>query len=139
MPYAVQQDLIDRFGSKDLIELTDHANVGVIDSTVLARAITDASTEIDGYLAGIYTLPLSTVPLVVTRLACDMARYYLMGDRVTDAVAARYKNAVTFLRAVADGKASLGLDATNKLADESGGVSFRSATQVFTSDELVDY
>ena len=101
--------------------------------------MTDAAAEIDGYLAAVYALPLSTVPVVITRLACDMARYYLMGDRVTQAVGDRYKNAIAFLRAVADGKVSLGLDMASTPANDAGGAVAVAASRVFTRDSLADY
>ena len=139
MSYVTAQDMIDRFGSKELIELTDHDNAGVIDDTVLQRALDDASAEIDGYLAAVYALPLSTVPNSVTRLCADMARYYLMGDRVTQAVSDRYKNAVAFLRGVADEKVSLGLDSAAAPALESGGPRIVAADRVFDRGTLGDY
>ncbi len=139
MSYATQQDMIDRFGSKELIELTDHSNLGTIDATVLGRALDDASSEIDGYLATSYTLPLTTIPTVINRLAADMARFYLCGDRVTTAAQARYTNAIAFLRAVANGTVTLGVDATGVKAPEEGGALTSAATRVFTQDSLGDY
>ncbi len=139
MSYAAIQDMIDRFGSKELIELSDHGNTGAIDNTVLQGALDDASAEIDGYLAAVYTLPLSTIPVVLKRLCGDMARYYLMGDRVQQAASDRYKNAVAFLRGVADEKVSLGLDAAAAPALESGGPRVVAADRVFNAGSLGDY
>ncbi|MDD5249645.1 MAG: DUF1320 family protein [Rhodocyclaceae bacterium] len=139
MSYIAAQDMIDRFGETELIQLTDHANAGVIDSTVLQRAIDDASSEIDGYLASVYTLPLPTVPPSVIRMTVDMARYYLFGDRVTQAVADRYKGAITFLRGVADGKVSLGIDSAGQPEPVTGGAQIQASSRVFTRDSLADY
>ncbi|MFY2646294.1 phage protein Gp36 family protein, partial [Achromobacter insuavis] len=41
------------------------------------RALADARNTIDSYIAGRYTLPLSSVPQVLIRIACELARYYL--------------------------------------------------------------
>jgi phage gp36-like protein len=133
MTYAVQQDLIDRFGNQEVLELSDRSNTGSIDATVVSRALTDADAEINGYLDGRYTLPLTTVPTVIVRLAADIARYYLYDDRVTDAVKARYNDAVGYLQSVAKGIVSLGLDASNAQAVPSPGVKIISNDRVFTN------
>lgn len=132
MPYATQQHMVDRFGGQELIELTDRANLGVIDTAVLSRALDDADGEINGYLATRHTLPLSPIPTVITRLACDIARYFLYEDRATEAVRTRYKDAVKFLQGVSDGSITLGVDASNNAPTEPGGPQFDSAGRVFT-------
>lgn len=122
MAYCTQQDLIDRFGEDELVQLTDRANAGVIDEAVLTQAIGDAGAEIDGYLGGRYTLPLATVPVVLKRLACDIARYNLYDEAASEQVTRRYDGAVNFLRMVARGDISLGVDATGAKADETAGM-----------------
>ncbi len=110
MPYATQQNMIDRFGNEELIELTDRNNTGAIDATVLDQAIEDASGLVDGYLSGRYTIPLVTVPPVIERIACDAARYFLYDDAVTDHVEKNYDNAIAYLIKAAAGKVDLGVD-----------------------------
>lgn len=146
MTYATQQDLIDRFGSQELIELTDRASTGAIDATVITRALNDADAEINGYLAGRYSLPLATTPPALSRMACDIARYRLYEDRATEAVTQRYKDAVRFLDGIAKGLVSLGLNAAGTAPEAaSGGVKTQGKDRVFTmgdSDEsgtLDDY
>lgn len=139
MTYAVQQDLIDRFGQQELIELTDRNNTGSIDATVLGKALADADATINGYLASRYTLPLSTVPSVIVRFAGDIARYYLYDDRVTEQVATRYADAIKFLKDVAAGNVNLGVDASNVAAAPTGGVQINAPDRVFTADSLSDY
>ena len=98
MSYAVKQDMVDRFRATELIQLTDVDSVAnAIDDTVLDRALDDADAEIDGYLAGRYTLPLATVPRVLTNIACDIARYRLHDDRATEQVTTRYRDAIRLL------------------------------------------
>lgn len=109
MPYATQQDLIDRFGEDELIQLTDRDGDGAIDADVMDTALTDADAEIDGYLATKYQLPLATVPGVITQLACDVARYRLYDEHATEQVRNRYKDAVAFLTRLSRGEVSLGL------------------------------
>lgn len=121
MTYATQQNLIDRFGEDELIQLTDRASTGDIDATVISRALGDADATINGYLAARYTLPLEApLPEILERLACDIARYALFDDQVTEIVEKRYKDAIALLRDVSAGRAELGLsDTDNKPASKS--------------------
>lgn len=110
--YCTQADIEERFGSAELIQLTDRARSGVADSVAIARAIDDAEAEIDGYLSGRYTLPFATVPPVLTRLSCDIALYHLFSARrgggVIDDVRNRYKDAVRLLENIGKGVITLG-------------------------------
>jgi phage gp36-like protein len=110
MTYASQQNLIDRFGADELIELTDRDGLDVIDATVIDRALADADAEINGYLASKYTLPLSTVPQILQAYTCDIARYRLHDENPKEIVVERYKDAIRYLKDVVSGKASLGID-----------------------------
>lgn len=139
MPYATQQDLIDRFGQAELIELSDRSRSGAIDAAVVARALGDADAEIDGYLASKYTLPLDPIPLPIARIACDIARYYLHDDRVTEQVRNRYKDAIRFLESVVSGEVTLGVDATGEAPAAVGGPQTSSPDREFTRDTLADY
>lgn len=130
--YASKQNLIERYGSEELLQLTDRANTGSIDDTVITRALADADAEINGYLATRYTLPLSPLPAALEKLACDIARYRLYEDRVTETVAQRYKDAIRFLQEVASGKVTLGIDAANAQPVATGGPSFSAGDRVFT-------
>lgn len=122
MPYAVQADMLTRFGESEVIALTDRAGLGVIDAAMLDGALAEAAAEIDPYLAPRHKLPLASVPRIVTGFACDIARYRLCGSGVTltDDIRDRYKDAVRFFEKVADGKIGLGLDpASNPVATAS--------------------
>lgn len=103
MTYATQADLVDRFGEQELQQLTDRTNGAVIDTVVLGRALADADAEIDSYLATRYTLPLASTPVVLTRLACDMTRYRLYDDAVSETVRVRYQDAVSLLKRMSSG------------------------------------
>ena len=98
----------------------------------LDRALADADDEINTYLATRYGLPLASVPAVLKRVAADIARYYLYDETANDAVTRRYNDAVKFLRAVANGTASLGLDLAGAEVNQDGtAVEFAGATPVF--------
>ena len=108
--YATQQDMINRFGEEELILVTDRdGSANAIVDAVLDQALLDASAEIDGYLGGRYKLPLLTVPAVLTRICCDIARYLLNDERATEQLQARYQDSIKFLRSLGKGELSLGL------------------------------
>lgn len=132
MTYATQQNLIDRFGEQELIQLTDRDHLGEINTTVLDRALADADAQINGYLSVRYTLPLGApLPTELERVACDLARYALYGDRVTDIVAKRYDAAISLLRDVASGKARLGVADTSSAQSSSNIAEMSATTPVF--------
>jgi phage gp36-like protein len=134
MAYCTKQNLIDRFREDELIQLTDEAGAGVINDTVLNQAIGDADGEINSYLAGRYTLPLASVPEVLVLKACDIARYYLYDEAVPDVVQKRYDNAIAWLKLVAKGDISLGLDGAGAEMDSTGSPEMHSAGSVFGRD-----
>jgi phage gp36-like protein len=140
MSYAIQQDLIDRFGQTELIQLTDLAGAGTINATEVARALADADGEIDGYLAGRYALPLPAIPKIITGYACDIARYRLYKGVIAETVQKNYDQAIKFLSLVAQGKISLGPDATgNQVAPVAGGPAITQGTRTFTPGNLRDF
>lgn len=131
MPYCTKQNLIDRFGETELMQRTDRTGTGVIDDAVLAQAIADADAEINGYLTA-YLLPLATVPANFVRIACDITRYYLYDDAVTEAVKAHYDNAVKYLSQIASGKISVAPDTSGTVTvTASAEVEFQSSASVF--------
>lgn len=141
MPYAVQQNLIDRFSQVELIQLTDKGEppTGAIVVAVLNKALADADGEIDGYLVGVYQLPLPSVPKNLEMLACDIARYKLYDDRCPEHVQKRYDDAVKYLRSVAKGEISLSLDALNAEAPQNTAAISGGQERTFDRDKLTDY
>ncbi len=137
MSYATQQNMIDRFESKELIDLTDRANTGAIDAVVLGQALADADAKIDGYLASRYTLPLATVPGSLVRIACDIARYFLYDNHATEEVRNRYKDAEKFLVSLGKGEITLGPDPAGTQVVGSPEVS--TPGRIFTNETLKDF
>lgn len=135
MSYCTRQNLIDRFGEPELIQLTDRDNLGVIDDTVLNQAISDADAEINGYLTA-YTLPLANVPANLVRIAGDIARYYLYADQCVEQVETRYNNAIKYLQLIGKGQISLGPDVSGTVtAAVNNAIEFESSVPVFGRDE----
>lgn len=139
MSYASQQDLIDRYGEAQLIQLTDRADppAGAIDPDEVARALSFAAALIESLVSARYTVPLSPVPPMVVEVACDLARYRLYGEAPTDEVRRRYDDALRWLHDVQAARADLGGAAQN--APASGGVQYSAADRVFNTDSLSDY
>lgn len=138
MKYAVQQDLIDRFGQQELIELTDRADppAGAIDATVIDKALSDADNLVDSYVGKRYDLPLVTTPPVLVRTAADIARYYLYDDDRPDAVKDAYDDALKLLRDIAAGKAALPDVAGEAPKASTDGVAVAGPAKVFGRDKL---
>lgn len=103
--YATRQDMIDRYGTPRLVQLTDVNSplTGAIVDAVLETKLVDASAEIDGYLVGRYALPLATVPAILRTICCDLALVRLMGDNAGDNERADVKRHMDYLRGVAKG------------------------------------
>ncbi len=121
MQYATVQDMIDRFGEPEMIQLTDAAHQVAVQPARIQLKLDDAHALADGYLARVFALPLDgcakpvgvvavemVPPPQLTRAVCDIARYYLYDDLAPESeVYRRYKQATTELQAIADGKAQL--------------------------------
>ena len=140
MSYATQADLVERFGAQELAQRTNRVDGQSIDAVVLARAITDASAEIDGYLATRYQLPLASTPGVLVRVCADLARYQLCGDKVPENVRVRYEDAVLLLKRMAKGEVQLAGIAAEPAAGGAGNaVAVRARARQFGPGQLQGY
>lgn len=124
MNYATVQDMIDRFGEAELIQLTDPEILSVQPAKA-QRAIDDAQAFADAFVGRVYRLPLSgcvkpapvpgdvgavvvVSPPQLTRVVCDVARYYLYDDIAPEnEVYLRFKAAERELQAIGSGNAVL--------------------------------
>jgi phage gp36-like protein len=113
--YATVLDMINRYPSRDLVQLTNEdPTATTVNATPITQALADASAEIDGYIEGRFTLPLADPPAVLNRLTTDIAMYRMQSLRplhdLEDA-RKRYEDAVAMLIKVAAGELTLGLSA----------------------------
>lgn len=115
MTYATRADLEDRYGTDELQQRESMLPAGAV-----AGALADADAEIDSYLATRYTLPLASVPSLLKRLACSIARYSLLGDAASDRARTDYEDARRMLVGLSNGSVTLGL-ATPVVGDPAGG------------------
>ena len=124
MIYATVQDMVNRFGEQELIQLTD-PELQAVNATKAERALEDAQAFADSFVARVYRLPLTgcskpapvpgnpgavelVAPPQITRVVCDVARYYLYSDLAPEhEVYLRYKAAERELTQIAEGKSVL--------------------------------
>lgn len=139
MAYATEADLEKRISPAELTELADDDGDGARDASVVADAIADADAEIDGYIAKHYAVPLASAPGLVRKLSADLAIYNLYVRRGVDSEQkrARYDDAITLLRLIADGKATLGAAVEPPKSAAAGG-QFDANERRFTRDSLKD-
>lgn len=140
MPYATATELLTRFDATEIAQRVDRgvprlvtaalmidvaagtslvgypadavarAQAGLV---VVQRALQDADDTINGYISARYTLPIAPVPAVLARVACELARFYLYDDQVTDTIKERHAGNVKWLAEVSKGTVSLGADAAS--------------------------
>lgn len=135
--YASVTDLIERFGETEIVELTDLEHTGAVDEAMAEQALTDATSEIDGYLAARYRLPVTDTPRLLSLLCTDIARYRLQKGVTTDQARQRYEDAVAKLKAIARGEINLPLDTPPPASAEPRVVS--GSGRVFDKDTLRGY
>ena len=75
--YISIEDLQKQVSQDTLVQLTDDALSGNIDTVVVDEAIIYSETLIDGYMRGRYVLPLNTIPAVVKILAFIKISFFL--------------------------------------------------------------
>lgn len=158
MPYATARDLLARSDAEEIARLADRGSPRIVtaelltiaalggDHTpwgdeetaavnacmdVIALALSDAQSTINGYLAGRYQVPLAAVPEIIKRLTVDLARYFLAADNATESVEKRHKAAVDMLSAISKGTVSLGVNESAQPSKSNGGAVMTSAPSVW--------
>lgn len=141
MTYCTQQDLVDRYGTTKLVQLTDKVNrpASAIDPVTVAKAITDAGSLIDSYLGKRYRLPLTVAaPDVLVTYACQIAWFLLNGEAAGKDSPARmaYVDAVKWLERVSSGLVVIE-GAGETVAPAGGGqIKTQGPERIFTRDRL---
>lgn len=110
--YVTADAMRERFGDQELVELTDNREpyLGEINFDKLNAALSEANSEIDGYVQVRYRLPLPIIPPFLVAVGCHIARYHLCTMVVTenDPIKIRYNDAVKTLKAISKGDVALG-------------------------------
>ena len=104
--YATVKDFVLRIGEFQAIQLTDRDREGVVNESVLTIALSDSTSQIDGYLSARYRLAsMSEVT-------------------ITDEIITRYKLSLKELEDLAAGKISLGIDIEDEQQSDGNVVMF---------------
>jgi len=121
MAYSTKIDMLEKIEEDVLIQLTDDDDAGVVDEGKVTRAIADADAEIDSYCGTKYDVPFSTVPVMIRKMSVDIAIYNLYARRrgAPEDRKERYDDAISFLKDISKGIASLGGDGPS--ADDDSG------------------
>lgn len=107
-----QADLVQRFGERELVNLTDRSAKREIVPDVLQKALNDAEAEVNGYLrAAGFRQPFVPVPYALVVKTCDVCRWYLYENGIPDVVQKRYDNAIAWFKLLIKNPSILGFDA----------------------------
>jgi phage gp36-like protein len=138
--YSSLADLKKVVPEATLVQLTDDEGLGEVNQDRVDEAIAAADGEIDAYLGGRYSVPLSSVPEVVKKLSADIAVYNLYSrvvDEIPETRAGRYKAAIKLLENIAKGVVSLGVDpAPSAPTDSSAETNTAADGHTFSRDKL---
>jgi phage gp36-like protein len=134
MAYCTSADILLILDSDTLVQLTDDANTGSVDTDVVNRAIADVDEEIDAYLSVRYSLPLSATPGLVRRLSAQMAVYQLYARKgeVPQAHKDRAAAAVQLLDRLAKGQVKLDVPEPAEAVADGPQVSTSETDRIFT-------
>jgi phage gp36-like protein len=137
--YCTLDDLRQALPEEILIQLTDDANLGAVDSDRTGEAIGTAGAEIDGWVSSRYVVPFaSPCPALIRKCAIDLAIYNLYCrrvEKVPETREARYKDALRLLEKIASGAVNLGTTQV-PAAEAAPAASFDAAPRRFTRTTL---
>ncbi|UWQ00849.1 DUF1320 domain-containing protein [Aliiroseovarius crassostreae] len=110
MTYATQEDIIAAY-SEDALYVADRDGDGVIDTGAVTKALEAASAAIDSYIGVRYTVPIEGGNVLLRDYCIDIALYRLAlaRDVQTDEHRRRFEDAVSALKEIARGNATLNL------------------------------
>ena len=109
--YCTIDDIEKHTSSPTLIQLSSDDGQEAVNRVVVEEAILYASTLIDGYLRGRYSLPLDTHFPLLRIIAIDLSVYRLysrrMRNEMPEVIETAYKSAISTLRDIQKGVISL--------------------------------
>ena len=109
--YCTIDDIEKHTSSPTLIQLSSDDEQEAVNRVVVEEAILYASTLIDGYLRGRYSLPLDTHFSLLRIIAIDLSVYRLysrrMRNEMPEVIETAYKSAIATLRDIQKGVISL--------------------------------
>lgn len=141
MTYSSLQLLTDRYGAQMLLDLTDRADVatGQIDTAIVDAALAGADALIDGYLQGIYALPLSPVPALISDLATVITIWRLHIGIPGEKIAKDYEDALKRLAQISAGTIKLGVAGIETPGAGATGVQVVDRERPFTAETMTGF
>lgn len=139
MAYCTHDNLIQRFGQREINDLLDRDNDGDDDTSTLDSTIADADALIDSYVSAKYEVPLSPVPQIIKYISCDITRFMLWDDNAPEEVRKRYDDAIARLKDIAKGMMKLPSTTVVAPNNPTGGVDYYAEERVFTRDSLAGF
>lgn len=138
MTYATQPDLVERYGERMLIDLSDRATppANAIDAGVITRALEDTDAAINGYLANRYKLPLEATPALLRDVALAIAVYKLHRDAASEKIRQDYVDALKQLALISSGTVRLDVAGVEPATSGSNGVQASDRPRDMTPDNL---
>jgi len=141
MSYLTQTELLDYISERELINLTDDADTGQIDTAKVTQAIEDAESMVDAYLGARYTVPLTSPPAIIKKAVAVITIFSLQVRReeVPDARKDEYEKTIKFLQLLAAGKVTLGEVPSPEENPERATAQIQSADRIFSREELDEW
>lgn len=143
MPYSVKADILKQISNDELAQLSSDSGT-VVDDAVVDKAIADADSVIDSYVAKRLSVPLTApVPARVNQLSVTIALYHLFSRRsnrtgMDDTILKNYDDAIRFLELVAKGQVTVGIDPPPAASTDQK-AEFNSNDRRFTEDSMKGY
>lgn len=139
MAYSSITDIIKAIPESNLIQLTDDANSGTVDNSIVDAAIAEADATINGFLQERYPVPLLPVPELIKSISVDLAVFKLYTRRfemeTPEGIRDRYKNAIKLLEMIQNGKVVIGSGGLNHIYRTNK----KEQDKIFGKDLLDDY
>ncbi len=143
--YCTHDDITASIPFRTLAQLSnDDPTAQTPNWTVVDKGVQFATDMVNASLRGRYTLPLEQLDSLVTEWTVAIARHWLYcrrpeGNDLPDAVKQSYKDAVSCLSQVQNGKLDLGNSASLLPQPESGAFAVKAPRRVFSHDRLERY
>lgn len=111
MAYSTNDDLYERMDEQLVVQLTDDANTGVVNESVLADKRDTCHELVNSYLRGQYTVPMDPAPKLLADVEADLLVDKLYSRRPNmqkpESVKDDYNAAMDTLKAIAKGTIQL--------------------------------
>lgn len=117
MAYCTLDDLKKYLPEDDLVQLTDDAGAGAIDTAKIAEAIAAADALIEGYTRGRYVVPFDPVPDLIRQTSAQITLYNLFNRKqalkVPDQIRKTFDDQLALLNRLRKGEVTLSATAAS--------------------------